>query len=62
MIRPVGFVTLAIPGKFIMWRNCAYQILELGNSCKYENVKSIYSNVNLMYVHIDLDVDHYNDM
>ena len=34
----------------------------LENSCKYENIKNIYSNVNLMYVHIHLDVDHYSDM
>ena len=62
MIEPVGFLTLLIHGKFIVWRNCAYHTLELENSCKYENVKYIYSNVNLMYVHIYLDVDHYNDM
>ena len=60
MIGPVGFVTFLIHGKLIVWRNCAYHTLELENSCKYENVK--YSNVNLMYVHIYLDVDHYNDM
>ena len=62
MIGPVGFLTLLILGKFIVWRNCAYHILELENSCKYENVKNIYSNVNFIYVHIYLDVDHYSDM
>ena len=62
MIGPVGFLTLLIHGKFIVWSNYAYHILELENSCKYENVKSIYSNVNLMYVHIYLEVDHYSDM
>ena len=62
MIGLVGFLTLLIHGKFIMWRNCAYHILEWENSCKYENINYIYSNVNLMYVHIYLDVDHYSDM